>query len=387
MISPGASKEADNTLDLNSKKLRELLSYLIPLAIVGSMNLRGTYQLRFYVPGPAGITSSLILAGVCLKWCFSVRRRFPQKQMRNNMTLFSAAFILLSLLSHIKYSFAPPGGTAARYLWYAYYNPADLRTAVYGPRFALFRQTGRLPDLKKMVYYFRYMPVEWIVIDTDTGLVVSKDIVDSQAYQNMVCLRSSEYYQAADSDVFANDYAQSSIRAWLNEDFYDTAFTDEEKAAIGVTHLNNDADASHPQLNSAPTDDKLFLLSIDEAQNEAYGFASNDDRTVSGTDYAKAQGLTVEIEDHSYWFLRSPSTSSYRAAVVFYSGGVTSMTVSGTFVGIRPAFRFINGMPDPDFGDGLQVGEYYLDFYSMLSYQVDLGDADRWLDAFNAGSC
>ena len=143
-------------MDLNRKKLLGLLMYLIPLALAGSINLRGTYGIGLLLPGPNGITASLILAGVCLKWGLSVRRRFPQTQMRNNMTLFSAAFLLLSILSHVKYSFSPAGGTLARYLWYAYYVPLT-----FGPLFMVHASLyfGKPDDYRiSKRWYWTYLP-------------------------------------------------------------------------------------------------------------------------------------------------------------------------------------------------------------------------------------
>nr|MCR5689638.1 hypothetical protein [Clostridiales bacterium] len=113
-------------MGFNRIKLREILLYLIPLVCAGMLNLvdgvpfrinlwnRGVFQLVH-----SGVLASLLIEAVYIQWAFSIRRRFPQKQMRSNTTLFAAAFILLSLFPVIKYSFVTQGGTAARYLWYA----------------------------------------------------------------------------------------------------------------------------------------------------------------------------------------------------------------------------------------------------------------------------
>lgn len=123
-------------MDPIRKKLKNAL-YLIPLFCAGILNMvdgspfrlsiwnRGVLQLVH-----CGVLTSLLIEAVYIYWIFSIRRRFPQKQMRGNATLFAAAFTLLSVLSCVKYSFAAPGGTAARYLWYAYYTPLT-----FGPIF------------------------------------------------------------------------------------------------------------------------------------------------------------------------------------------------------------------------------------------------------------
>ena len=124
-------------MDHSRKTLRNSLRYLLPLLCAGMLNLadgvpfrlnlwdRGVFQLVH-----SGVLASLLIEAVYIQWAVSIRRRFPQKQMRSNTTLFAAAFILLSLFPVIKYSFVTQGGTAARYLWYAYYIPLT-----FGPPF------------------------------------------------------------------------------------------------------------------------------------------------------------------------------------------------------------------------------------------------------------
>ena len=199
-------------------------------------------------------------------------------------------------------------------------------------------------------YWFRYEPLTWRVLDSSTGLVLCENIIDSQAYNNYILYSSNEYYGNASKTYYANNYYYSSIRKWLNDDFYNTTFTDTQKKNIETTHLNNNCyGSSYPQYNAPASDDKVFLLSYDEERNSSYGFSSSaatydTARRAQGTDYAKCQGLWVSTSSsyygNSWWRLRSPSNSSSRACGVSdggYSDG--SGDVDGTGLGVRPALK------------------------------------------------
>ena len=200
------------------------------------------------------------------------------------------------------------------------------------------------------IYYFKYEPLKWQVLDPTKGLVLSKSIIDSQAYSNTIYSNGKGYTNDAAGEKYANDYATSSIRKWLNEDFYNTAFTSAQKQNILPTTLDNKAySTSHSKYDSVSTTDNVFLLSYSEAQNASYGFTDNTDSTETrkavGTDYAKAQGLWVSSSNKcSTWRLRSAGQSSNRACRVNSDGDVDDYynSVSYTSSGVRPALRLSN---------------------------------------------
>lgn len=199
-------------------------------------------------------------------------------------------------------------------------------------------------------YWFRYDPIAWKVLSPSTGLVLSYFDLDSQAYNNKLYSYGQECYCDIEFTAFSNDYVSSSIRKWLNNDFYNLAFSSEEQAAIMNTPLNNWAYSSeYSKYNSASTIDKLFLLSWAESHNYEYGFSSDigksSTRYVDGTEYAKCQGLYVssfqgEYYQKSGWLLRTPGYRSYCASNIFCNGdGDIGNNVTGTTDGIRVALR------------------------------------------------
>jgi len=114
-------------------------------------------------------------------------------------------------------------------------------------------------------------------------------------------------------------WATGTLRVWLNEDFYNAAFSDAEKARIRTTEL---VDEQNPWANPSPagnkTNDKVFVLSVSEATNPAYGFRSDYGfqdmaRRAQGTAYAISNGLSVRsyengLSSYSDWWLRTPGS-------------------------------------------------------------------------------
>ena len=238
------------------------------------------------------------------------------------------------------------GGEKYRAVTFSQYRPDNTATSLDNPYFSSQQDdNGYLTDT---VYYFRYEPLTWRVLDPSAGYIMCESVVDAQAYQNMLYYDAvaDVYYQAIGSSVYASDYATSSIRDWLNLDFYETAFTAAQKEAIKTTALNNSGyytltgDPDRTQYDSAATNDKIFLLSYMEAQNGAYGLSSADDRIAQGTDYAKCQGLQIFSNGLlSGWWLRSPGSSSYGACEVDVCLGWLSKGTDVNCIteGVRPA--------------------------------------------------
>ncbi len=98
-------------------------------------------------------------------------------------------------------------------------------------------------------------PIEWMVLDRegDRVLVISRYILD--------CVRYDEEYRRV-------TWKTCTLRAWLNGEFLDSAFDAEEQLLIPTTHVTADPNPRFDVDPGEDTEDKLFLLSIPEA--EAY---------------------------------------------------------------------------------------------------------------------
>ena len=195
-------------------------------------------------------------------------------------------------------------------------------------------------------YYFKYEPLKWRVLDASTGLVICDSAIDSQPYNNYILKADGYFWGDSDKMHYASNWEYSSLRAWLNSEFYNTAFGEMQKDRIQeLTRENESINAS--KYDSNPTSDKITLLSYDEASNTSYGFGSGNlketARLRKGTDYAKCQGLWVSTSSsnsgNSWWWLRSPD-GSYVAAGVDGGGWANySYDVGGTSYGVVPALN------------------------------------------------
>ena len=146
----------------------------------------------------------------------------------------------------------------------------------------------------------------------------------------------------------SNDFENSSIRKWLNETFYENAFSDLQSSLIETTAVDNSAKTTGCSWSKYPyksTTDKVFLLSYKDVINKEYGFSGSEQnfdpaRQIVATDYSRARGVYMDtVKDYygcSGWWLRSPydkttatvHTVNYDGFCSYYAGaGVTQIGV------------------------------------------------------------
>ena len=145
-------------------------------------------------------------------------------------------------------------------------------------------------------------------------LVISQYVLNWQRYHN-------ESYTGV-------TWERCTLRQWLNEDFFNAAFSDEEKGMIPTVFT---------------TQDQVVVLSIEEANKF---FENGEARMCVPTAYAKANGAdissiyTKDDEATCWWWLRSLGSNSNQqyAAVVGIGGSVSSHGYSvNSGGGVRPA--------------------------------------------------
>ena len=194
------------------------------------------------------------------------------------------------------------------------------------------------------VYYFSYEPLTWRVLDPTQGLILCESIVDSQPFNNK-CVKISS--KEAEVSTFANNYAGSSMRNWLNDDFYLTAFTDSQQSNIEAKTRSNKAfSSSYSKYDSTDTTDKISLLASWEVVNPEYGFdnktpATDVNRRALGTDYAKCQGLNVSTNNtylgNAWWWTRTAGTNGANVCIIKDTGaGASNEKCTETHRGVRP---------------------------------------------------
>ena len=186
--------------------------------------------------------------------------------------------------------------------------------------------------------------IEWVVLDVQDGkaLLLSKYGLEAKPY-------NTEY-----TDV---TWETCTLRAWLNSDFLNQAYSAEEQSAILTTTVDNSSSQGYNDLISIDgnnTQDKIFLLSYAEANRYlSVKYWKEDDGNntksrVTPTDYAIETGAdssgnyqTADGKPAGWWWLRSPGNYLYpgSAAGVDYDGSIYSDVVSHVdSTVVRPAF-------------------------------------------------
>lgn len=160
-------------------------------------------------------------------------------------------------------------------------------------------------------------PIKWqILSQTEDDLFLMADS----------CLVQRRYHES-DGDI---TWENCDLREWLNKDFLETAFTEEEQQAIVTTHLVNDErEPDSPWYESFveeniynggnETDDKIYLLSANELENRDYDIYLEHGIEAPVTDYAGTKHGTYAgtSETTEGWWLRSSGKEASKAALVY----------------------------------------------------------------------
>ena len=212
---------------------------------------------------------------------------------------------------------------------------------------------------------WRNEPIEWRVLETrdENTLVISSKILALRQYH--------------DDALSLPDWADCSLRSWLNNDFYQAAFSEKEQQAISSTLVKTpDFETEFETLytsgsvektpvlikGSEDTEDMVFCLSVEEANNY---FDSAEDRIAyrivvqQDYDYFVQVLETIDMspEESLYYFGRyelneeTPDVWWLRSGTyVGFSGDVWvgSITMDGDIpqgwpCGVRPAMWLQSG--------------------------------------------
>lgn len=204
------------------------------------------------------------------------------------------------------------------------YNQMQVKKATVGDKvfFGSYEQDNDMSNGKE--------EIEWKVLakEDNRALLISDKALDCKQYNT-----------SFDPVTWEN----CSLRKWLNGTFLNNALSAEEQALIQSTTVAADKNPDYSTDPGNATTDKVFLLSITEA--EKY-FDSNKARRCAPTAYAIAQGAytddsykTADGDACCWWRLRSPGGDQSYAANVYTGGAVYSHGINVDYDrdGVRPA--------------------------------------------------
>ena len=185
--------------------------------------------------------------------------------------------------------------------------------------------------------------IEWIVLAYDStnnrSLIISRYGLDAKPY-------NTTYTSVT--------WETCTLRTWLNNDFYNKAFSKTEQSAILTTTVDNSKSQCYSGYSTSGgknTQDKIFLLSYAEANKyfgvqhySVSGAENNVKSRVQPTAYAISQGAytnsdykTSDGAAAGYWWLRSPGNDLNFAAYVRTDGSLNRIGVGLGDIAVRPA--------------------------------------------------
>lgn len=158
---------------------------------------------------------------------------------------------------------------------------------------------------------------QWVVVDVDdtSALLLAKYVIEKRPYNDV---------------RMETTWESSTMRTWLNGEYLNQAFSQEEQDCILTTHFYNNGDPE--------TDDRVFLLSEAEAgELKELG----DDVYLAGAEYnfdAEPEDGKTLHETKCGWGLRTPASDKNGVLFVSYTGEIKGIYVDGKDA-VRPAIR------------------------------------------------
>lgn len=147
--------------------------------------------------------------------------------------------------------------------------------------------------------------IEWKVLAVDGSkvLLISKYALDCQRY-----------------DAALSSWTIASLRSWLKQDFYYEAFgTNHREIIIEQDTITDDNPEYITGKVSKKTNDKVFLLSMDEANTY---FGSEVDRKCKATTYCLEQGAACNSNGYCWWWLRTRGNADEYCSLVNTDGSI-----------------------------------------------------------------
>ncbi len=184
-----------------------------------------------------------------------------------------------------------------------------------------------IPDGSKPLDTYVRVPIEWLILDVNEqqnmALLVSRHILDWEGFA--ACPMLGHGYKTSWYDSY--------LRKWLNKDFYEGSFTNEERIKI-VTTRNAASNGSGKQAL-----DKIFLLSVDEIKK--YFKTESSAVAVEPMIYNWGSGdkddPIIIYHESAAWWTRTIGSTSDMVMCVSRNGKLFEIDSNSDEIGVRPA--------------------------------------------------
>jgi len=172
--------------------------------------------------------------------------------------------------------------------------------------------------------------IEWIALTQEGNEVLIISVLGLESYP----------YDKGDGP---SDWNNCSLRSWLNNTFYQTAFSDEEKENIIEKNIIQHKNVDFPYCEQGDdTIDNVFLLSSEEYIEYMYHNGNIDEENCNGrasTYVAKKEGVDITNGKFCWWWLRTSTRNNEKACRVTAFGvlDTNSQNIHSTKGMVRPA--------------------------------------------------
>lgn len=232
--------------------------------------------------------------------------------------------------------------------------------------------------------YFKWERIKWKVLSNDgsTLFVVADKGLDCRENESKI-----------------KTWENSTIRSWLNKDFYSIAFSAKEQEAIIEQNVVNEKNPYYPSVDGNTTKDKIYLLSLGEVTNPSYGFCGVGERageretvcrSVYPSDYTNAVGTELRKKDGSCsWLLRTTGLNQGVYTTVYYGGfvnnyGEFSGNINEAYYALVPALHISLASDSWSLRDDRSSGEQPVTSSNPSTGSQKVNSSDKSvLDAFH----
>ena len=195
----------------------------------------------------------------------------------------------------------------------------------------------------KNTYWFKVEPIKWFLLEAYsttktayTGSTTNLRVISEQILTANVMF-----------DASSNTWNTSNVRTWLNNAFYTSTFSAEDKGHIvknttryfGASEYTTKDDYT-VTTGGSTTEDNVWLISYYEAGNTYFGenmYLNKRGRAATSTDFAVVNKSVVYPNSCGYYWLRTAGSGADFAYFIGYNGDLPLNFVNNTFSGIRPA--------------------------------------------------
>ncbi len=252
----------------------------------------------------------------------------PDSSLRNQLTSIVGTPTSGSMVSRWKSFLYFKQGSFNDYAFYIDYEYQGVRYRgvrfkTYRPRYtkdnaiSSYSNVYRYGYKANTIHWFKYEPITWRVYKELNGKawLESDLILDSQEFYTTA---NGSSYSLSGETIYENNYEHSTIREWLNDDFFKAAFVEREQAIVLDTEVDNSGmttnEGVYNRYTCNNTTDKVFLLSWDEVSPSMQLPVKIEQRKRRPTDYAKVQGVETGVqfgaeddEEFGWYWMRSPN--------------------------------------------------------------------------------